>query len=390
FKQAIILIFLSIFFSVFAYNNINSSKNTVIKEINIALKNSNERKLFKLIKINNINVDLNKKDLKPLINFFSEDKNRINNLVSNLEDNKSAYSLKIEKEQKIFKDKYFLQVNLLNIEVNSNLEGSDVYLNGVKKGTTDKNGLLIINNLVPGVYEIKLENKSKYSTVEKTEKIIVTENKKNNVFLDAINVTIKSNFPNGDVYINDKFSGLKVNEFKNIGPFSTNSSVALSVLADTPWGKIHTDNIYIKDYPEIKIDVNFKNDILNMEIKNFITEFYENVFKALNSEEKKDIEYCTDNVRDNIYNILRKKYFILKNKYSIDNLQIKLEHSEINFENNEYIGNIVVGVSYEVKKKILGIDLKKENFNESFFTKIKYENNKWIVYDIENFSLPNN
>ena len=48
----------------------------------------------------------------------------------------------------------------------------------------------------------------------------------------------------------------------------------------------------------------------------------------------------------------------------------------------------MVNVSYKIKKKILGIDVKSESIEKNFFTNMKYENGKWIVYSVQDFSLP--
>ena len=54
----------------------------------------------------------------------------------------------------------------------------------------------------------------------------------------------------------------------------------------------------------------------------------------------------------------------------------------------QFITSIVVNVSYKIKKKILGIDVKSESMEKNFFTNMKYENGKWIVYNVQDFSLP--
>ena len=139
--------------------------------------------------------------------------------------------------------------------------------------------------------------------------------------------------------------------------------------------------------PEIKINIDLKSDEIISEIDSTIKEFYNSVFTALNSKNKEDIIYATDEVKSQVYDVLSKKYFIFKNKYQISNLDIKMENSEVSYINNEYIANIVINVSYTVNKNILGVNIKKDKYKEDFFTKVKYSDGKWIIYKLDNFSI---
>ena len=111
------------------------------------------------------------------------------------------------------------------------------------------------------------------------------------------------------------------------------------------------------------------------------------MFKALNSEDKDDIVNARDEVKNDVYAILNRRYFWLKNSYEVTDLDIKIKNSEIDYNGDDYIGNIVVTISYKIKKQIFGINIKSEEYKENFFTQIKYENDQWIVCDINNFLL---
>ena len=159
------------------------------------------------------------------------------------------------------------------------------------------------------------------------------------------------------------------------------------VKAETPWGILSSNEYAIGEYPIIELNIDLKNNKVLDGVNDTINRFYFSVFKSLNSENKDDIINANDEVRNNVYSILNKQYFWLKNSYEVSDLDIKINNSEINYDGSNYTGNIVVTIGYKIKKQIFGISIKSEEYSENFFTQIKYENNQWIVCDINNFSL---
>lgn len=386
-KAIMVFVLVAIIFSGFAYGDITTKESELIKKVSIALNSGSEKKLLKIIKVENKNIKLSKDDLKPLIRFYEEDKSRVSTLVTSLKNGDEAYSLKVVKEEGFIRDKYFLGITLREVEIVSNFKNSKLYLDSKYKGDIGSSGRLILSGMVPGVYDIKVENKSIYSELLEERKIAFTQNDKVDIELNGIMVTVSSNFANGIVYINGESSGKAAKDFVNIGPFLNDGSVELQVKAETPWGELSSNKVYIDKLPEVNIDIDLKNEGIIKEIDNTVSEFYSSVFTALNSQNKEDIVDASDEVKNQVYDVLNKKYFLFKNKYEISDLDIKMENSEVSYSEGEYIGNIVVNVSYAVKKNILGIDIKRDTYDEDFFTKVKYTDGKWTIYELDNFSI---
>ena len=253
---------------------------------------------------------------------------------------------------------------------------------------TNTSRTLEIPNLIPGVYDLKIEKKAYNSNLVEEKNIVFMDNNKIDIPLNGTLVTVKSSFEDSNVYINGEDSGIKVKDFKDVGPFPKDGSTYLTIKCNTPWGEIDSQKFYIEDHPEINIELDLKDTIIKEDVEKVVKEFYSSVFQALNSEDKNDIRNAKDEVKDNIYNTLSQKYFLLKNDYDISDLQIKMENSSIERNHGVYEARIVVNVSYKIKKKILGIDVKSESIEKNFFTNMKYENGKWIVYSVQDFSLP--
>ena len=385
-KKIIIIptIIISVFFLGSLVGDITHKEDVFIKKVERALEKGSSTSILNFIRSSE-GIELTKNDIKPLVEFYKEDTSRIKTLIESLRKGRSVYSLTLCKDDK--SNNYYLNLELKDIEIVSNFRGSNVYINGVSKGEIDDDGKLIVGNLVPGLYNIEIEKESDYGSIKENTDIIVVDNSNINIPLNANLVTVNSNFQDGIVYINGKNSNTKVRDFVNVGPFDQDEVTTLMVKAETPWGILSSNEYAIGEYPIIELNIDLKNNKVLDGVNDTINRFYFSVFKSLNSENKDDIINANDEVRNNVYSILNKQYFWLKNSYEVSDLDIKINNSEINYDGSNYTGNIVVTIGYKIKKQIFGISIKSEEYSENFFTQIKYENNQWIVCDINNFSL---
>lgn len=373
---------------VFLYGNVSSKRSDVIEQLANSLNKGNERALMNLIEEGDKNSGITKEELTPYINFFKEDKARVNKLIHSLENGEEVYSTKLESRKGFWGEKWYVVIEKKDLLVSSNFQEASVYLNNNFIGTTNSSGSLEIPNLIPGIYDLKVEKKAYNSNLVEEKSIIFMDDNKVDIPLNGVLVTVKSSFDDSNVYINGEDSGIKVRDFKDVGPFPKDGSTYLTIKCNTPWGEIDSEKVYVKDYPDIKIELDLKNTVIKDDVEKVVKEFYSSVFQSLNSEDKNDIKDATADVKENVYSILSQKYFFLKNDYDISDLQIKMENSSIERNHGLYQANIVVNVSYKIKKKILGINVKSEDMQKNFFTKMKYENGKWVVYNVQDFSLP--
>ncbi|ELC8441263.1 FAD-dependent oxidoreductase [Clostridium perfringens] len=373
---------------IFLYGNVSSKRSDVIEQLANSLNKGNERALMNLIEEGDKNSGITKEELTPYINFFKEDKARVNKLIHSLENGEEVYSTKLESRKNFWGEKWYVVIEKKDLLVSSNFQEASVYLNNNFIGTTNSSGSLEVPKLIPGIYDLKVEKKAYNSNLVEEKSIIFMDDNKVDIPLNGTLVTVKSSFDDSNVYINGEDSGIKVRDFKDVGPFPKDGSTYLTIKCNTPWGEIDSEKVYVKDHPDIKIELDLKNTVIKDDVEKVVKEFYSSVFQSLNSENKNDIKDATADVKENVYSILSQKYFFLKNDYDISDLQIKMENSSIERNHGLYEANIVVNVSYKIKKKILGINVKSEDMQKNFFTKMKYENGKWIVYNVQDFSLP--
>ena len=353
-----------------------------------AIKSSDEKGLRKIVLDDDKKI--NKELLKPLIKYYDENSLKIDATVNKLKNSGESEDFTIIKKDYFIFSKYYLQIKKYKVTLNSNFEDGVFYLypnadkidseniNKIKSGET-------INNVYPGVYTIKGNLPSDYSTIETSKDILVMNDKIDTLDFNAINLSVESDFKDAYIYINNDNTSVKVSDNKKIGPITSDGSNTVHIETDSPFGTLKSEEKVITSVPSVKLNPIIEGDELYDDIEENIEDFYKSIFEALNSENKDEIKGSTDSVKQKIFNILSTKYFILKNKYDITDTHIDRDKSILSYDGEDYKGTIVVTINYNISKKFFGIN-KSEN-TKNFFTRIIYKNNKWIIEDVDNFEL---
>lgn len=380
-RWKIVSVFVLIFFLFLGYflGRINMSREYVLAQLEMSLKNSDASKLNNIVKVNEKKVS--EKNLQPLIQYYKDNKYKINNLIKRLKSTSQEGYLKVESKKYLFWDIYYIEIDTCDLTINSNYENAEFTVGdivSVKSGET-------ISNLIPGSYSIDGLLENTYGDITTEKNIIVSDDSSIQLDFPAQNINITSDFKDADVYINDEYANIKVKDANNIGPFPIDGSVKIHIEKDFPWGHIKGEDVSITDNPNIVLNINMENDKLKESIDVLINEFYDSVFKALNDGDKNLIKRSNDETKDKIYESIKSNYFILKNKYGNIKIDTDFENTQYYYEDGVYKATVVVGVDYTVSKKILGIN--KKEYSKSFFTNIIFFNNEWMVEDVNNFSI---
>lgn len=353
-----------------------------------AVKSLDESKLRKIVLDNDKKVK--KELLKPLINYYDGNSLKIEATVNKLKNTGESDDFRLIKKDYFIFSKYYLQIKKYKVTLNSNFSEGMFYLslNDDKMDSENinkiKSGESIIN-VYPGVYTIKGNLPSDYCEIQTSKDTLIMSDKIENLDFNAIYFSIESDFNDADIYINNEETNIKVSDNKKIGPILADGSNTVHIQTDSPFGILKSEEKQITNVPNIKLNAIIESDELFDDIEEKIQDFYKSVFKALNSEHKDEIKCSTDSVKQKIFDILSTKYFILKNKYDIKNMNIDKDKSVISYDGEDYKGIIVVTINYDVSKRFFGIN-KSEN-TKNFFTRIIYENDTWIINDVDNFEL---
>lgn len=362
-----------------------NSKSYTIKKIYNALEKNDSKDLGKLLTIEGTDKKLSEEQIKPIMEFYSSNKGRIAELTSALNSDKEIYSMKLTSEDGFLGNNYGLTTNYKELTIKTDFEDATLSINGVTEGVINKEKKVSL--IAPGVYKIKLDYKGKDASLTNEKEITLTENQEVEMKLNGIKVSVKSNYENANILINDKDTAVKAKDFLNKGPFPTDGSYKISMKYNTPWGEIKSEEVPITNNPEIHLNLELKNESLKTQLEPVMEKFYNSVFLSLNNGNKEDITGTTKEVKDKIYDILNEKYFLFKNIYKLESLEVDLNKSKITFENNQYKGNIVTSVNYLIKKDMLGIPLKSKSVTQNFFIEVVYKNGAWVISNVENFTL---
>ncbi|MFL7795890.1 hypothetical protein OIM93_03100 [Clostridium chauvoei] len=377
-KMCIITILSMVIAIIFLFKSTITSENKLLKDLESSLKDVSSYRISRKIKISEETP--NKKELMPLIKYYNYDQSKIEEVIKSLREKGKSGVFTLKKNKVLIFNSYYLELTPVSIKLNTNFNDAKLYLDGnLLRDTKIKRGL------VPGIYSIKAELETDYGKITKEEEVSLMQNEEVDLKLDAMNITLTSNFNDAKVYINDKDTGKFVKDIKDFGPFKTNSDTYIFLEREFPWGTIKSEKFKIKDLPNINIDINMINDELITNIEDTTKTFYRSVFTALNSRDKSLIRLTDEDTRNRIYEDIEQKTLLLKNNYEISELETNIQSSEFKYEDNTYKANIVVKVNYNVYKQFFSIS-KKKNEN-MFLTTMKYVGNEWLIESVQKFTL---
>lgn len=371
----VLLLFTLIGFSVGSYK---SSKNIILKNLEIALKDNRPGKIYREVKFQNKRIS--KSDFEPLAEYYSENPSRVSNIIKDLKNNGESGYFTLVNKKILFFANYHIEIFPVAIKINTNFDNAEVYIND--KEITDTN---LITNLIPGKYLIKGKLNTLYGLVEVEKELYIVENMEYSLNMPALNINLTSNFEDADVFINDEKINKKVKDIKKYGPIPLNKEINIQLQKEFPWGVIKSDKVQVSSLPNINIDINMVNEKLINDVNKSTDIFYSSVFNALNSSDSSLILNSKEDTRSKIYDSIIRESLFLKNNYELNDLKTELKSSEFYYENGTYKGNVVINLNYNVKKKLL--PFLKNNVEEMFLTHIEYEDNNWIINDVQKFSI---
>lgn len=379
-RKLLILVTLVLIFAiiVFGVGKYKSSKNIVLKNLEIALKENKPEKIYKEIKLDGNKISKN--EFEPLAEYYSENTSKVDNIIKNLKSNGESGYFSLINDKILFFDNYHIEIKPVAVEINTNFDETKVYINGIKFEETNMK-----RNLIPGKYLIKGELDTLYGVIEEEKEVYIMEDFAYNLNMPAININLTSNFEDAKVFINDEDINKSVKDIQKYGPIPLNKEINIQLEREFPWGTLKSDKVTIGTLPNINIDINMVNDNLIDEVNKSCNSFYTSVFNALNDSDYSLIENSRDDAKSKIYDSIKRESLFLKNNYELNYLNTEIKSSEFYYEDGIYKGNIVIKLNYNISKKILPfID---NNVEEMFLTQIEFENNQWIIVDVQKFTL---
>lgn len=373
-----IITFVFLAFVIISISNKNYTRNEVLNNFKFAIENKDAKLLSKTLKVDGKRVD--SESLLPLISYYEKKKDALIDITKKLNYENNSGMLELKSEKNLFGETYYLDVNKISVKVESNFNDTEVFINNksIKAGET-------LEDIIPGDYIAKYKLNTYFGEISGEKEVTVTEEANININVDAVNITLYSDYKNADVYIDNKNIGKKVSDIVEFGPIPLNRDIDLYIEYDFPWGKIKSEKVSINNGGIIKVDINMVNEKLMSEIDTTLNSFFNSVFAALNQEDKSLIKNADESTKNKIYEDIFKKTLFFTNNYEISDMNLNIEKSEFKNVNEIYKGNVVVKINYDIYKKILPFI--KESREEMFLVNLVYDNGTWISTDIQRFNI---
>ena len=342
------------------------------------MKENKPGKIYKKIRLNGEKIS--KEDLKPLSEYYSENQEKVNQIIKQLRSNNKGGYFTLINEKKLFFDNYHLEITPVSLEIETNFNETKLFLNNKEVLSTK-----IDKKLIPGKYVLRGELETLYGIVEEEKEVYIMEDLDYKLDIPATNITLTSNFEDASVFINNEDINKKVKDIQNFGPIPLEKDIRIYLQKELPWGTVKSEEVKVGNLPNININVDIVNDKLISDINEATKEFYESVFNALNKSDYNLIVNAEDDANYKIYTSIKRESLFLKNNYELNDLQTEVKNSEFYFEDGVYKGKIVIKLSYNISKKIL--PFLDKNVEEMFLTNMEYKDGNWIVNDVQKFNL---
>ena len=358
-------------------NNV-STKEQVISDFKLAINNEDVKLLSKIVRVDEEKVIY--KELIPLMDYYKNKKNTLNNIAKDLRINNKSDILEIQNRKSIFGKKYYIDIKRVSVELKTNFDDTEVIINNKVYRSGE-----VIEGVIPGSYLSKYKLKTEFGDITGEEEVTIVTGDSIYIDVDAGNITLYSDYKDADVFIDGKNINKKVKEIVDFGPIPLNRDIKLYIEQSFPWGKIRSKTVSINNGGIIKIDIDMVNEQLMEEINLSLNTFFNSVFEALNENDSTLIQNADEDTKDKIYDDIFKKYLFFANNYKISDMNLNIEKSDFEYEDEIYKANVVVKINYDIYKKILPFI--KENREEMFLVNLKYENNSWISVGIQKFNM---
>lgn len=389
FYLCIIFIFIIGIAGYFIGGTFSSSEDKFLLKLQNILDSKDPYKALKYFTIKDNAIQINKENFSPFLQYIKSNSGRTNEFITELRttDIKSPLA-QLQKEHKWYG--YFYKVMLKPMYISIPLQYKDTHIfvnNKLSLSTKEDNETVTLGPLVPGMYTVKALLKSPYGeTFEEKDLLAISNNNNLSFNINAIKLTIESNFEDASVYINGIASEKEVKDFKDIGPIPLDQSIIAYAEKTFPWGTVQSSEVEVNNTSKIRLEINPLTEDLKEKLELTYKDFYDSLFLALTEETKELMENCTDEVRDNIYSKLKKDTIIIKNSYSITDINFEQDVISLNSDINNFTAIANITVAYKEQKRLFIIDLPSYNtVTKKFKTYLVYDSkyDNWNVSKIE-------
>ena len=219
-KSKILIMFISILVIViFLISNLSLSKEEILRKFESYLINGNSSMLANYVKVENEKVS--SKELQPLIDVYDKDEIRIRKIVNELRKSGKSGNFTVENRKGFLKEKYYIDINTVNVNFITNINGVDIEFSNKRFNLNDKAEF----DVIPGTYTVLYSYNTEYGYISDSKILNLMEDETVEIAIDGNYITLYSNFDDAKVFINDIDTELEANDMKNYGSFPKDKDI---------------------------------------------------------------------------------------------------------------------------------------------------------------------
>jgi len=256
-----------------------SDPRKITKRFQQDIVTNNTSDLAKILYCNDARLEINSSNITPLLNYFKKDPSHYNEVIENL--NNDALSpkdvsnvsitssntltlTKVGKKFLIFPN-YKISIKPSFIDISTTVKDVSFSINNVVIGKSDTDkSTKEFGPYIPGTYSIIANYKGTYVNLSKSYLVNTMDTSdgiaKLNVFEDMNRLSITSDYPDAEIFVNGKDTKVKVNEATNFGPIDGDSKIYATTVIN---GKKLKSEEYSEAGGATTIDISFEEAINN-------------------------------------------------------------------------------------------------------------------------------
>lgn len=310
-----IVFFIVVVLSVLWYvGNTIMKPSKMVESFNTAVVSNDKKKVSELIYCNDSRLKISEKSVEPLMQYLKDNPSYSKDMLEQLrkdaitldadrglvdaisKKSSSPFTIVESGRKYLIFSNYKIALRPVYLEIDTGVKDVAFSLNNVPLGKSDVDGFSKeYGPFVPGKYEIASSYSGKYTSV--TDKKVVDgvsagdEKIKVNVLDSLKYVRIDSNYPDVEIYVDGKDTGVKVSDAQKFGPVCKGAIVYGIVSRDGK--KLKNQEYWVSEQDSIFLDFSHAEDEVNT-IQNELYTLLDNCFrdfcKAINNNDFSYVE----------------------------------------------------------------------------------------------------
>lgn len=295
----------------FLIGNASNKPSDVVSKFQKAVASGNKSQLVDMLYCNDNRLKIDEKSVTPLVNYFKDNPSYLNEVVSQLNnevarsnenlnfDSKGKFGIVYMGKKYLFFKDYKIGIKPSFITVKTGVKDVQFSLNDnqiVKSDSKDFSKQL--GPFIPGKYKLNADYKNSYESLNESHDIDFMNSNEDTineeVFKNVSYANINSDYPDAEIFLNNKDTGVKAKNANNFGPLAVNSVVY--GIATVNGKKLRSSDYVLKnDDDYIKLDFTQSQDNMEIDqsrIHNLIYWYTYYFSEAVNTGNFEDVDDC--------------------------------------------------------------------------------------------------